>query len=93
MEEWLDRVRDIVEQLKDQRAHVAEGTRVLEAVISYCSELARHLPAGKLRDVAVQFRDRAIAMYSISKDNAASVTELLEGLIAQLEPHIALRSA
>jgi len=93
MEEWLDRVRDIVDQLKDQRAHVAEGTRVLEAVISYCSELARHLPAGKLRDVAVQFRDRAISMYSVSRDNAAAVTELLEGVIAQLEPHVALRSA
>lgn len=93
MEDWLDRVRDIVEQLKDQRAHVAEGTRALEAVISYCSELARQLPAGKLRDAAVQFRDRAVAMYAASKDNVAAVTELLEGVIAQLEPHVAVGSA
>jgi hypothetical protein len=62
-------------------------------VISYCSELARHSPAGELRDVAVHFRDRAIAIYAVSKDNPTAVTELLEGVIAQLEPHVALRSA
>ena len=93
MDDRLFRVRDIVAQLKEQRAHVAEGRRVLEAVISYGSELARLFPTGDLRDIAVQFRDRGVAMYAGSKDNVEAVSDLLEGVIAQLEPHVALRTA
>lgn len=80
-----DRVRDILELLRDQRAHVGEGARVLEAIISHCSELARTEPAGKLREVAIRLRDRAIAMYALSKNNVGAIAELLEIAIADLE--------
>jgi hypothetical protein len=93
MGNWKTRARDIVELLKEQRKHVTEGARVLEAIISHCSELAHNAPAGKLQDVASRLRDNAISMYAVSKNNIAAITELLERAIADLEEEVALGSA
>ena len=85
MRQLTERFGDILALLKDQRTHVSEGARVLEAIISHCSELARQEPAGRLRDVAIQLRDRAITMYALSKTNVGAISEMLETTIADLE--------
>ena len=85
MDEWKQRVLEIVEHLKDYRSDPADGARVLEAIICHCSELAREGPHGRVRDIAVELRSAGITMYARSKSNASEIAGLLEKAIHDLE--------
>ena len=84
-------VQDAVEQLKTQREHVANTTRVLEAIICHCSDVARSAGALRIRELATRFRDSAISVYASSKGNASVIRDLLEETIAGLEHELELR--
>jgi hypothetical protein len=78
-------LEDAVEQLKSQREHVANTTRVLEAIICHCSNVARGASATAVREVATRWRDTAITAYATSGSNGRAIGELLEETIAGLE--------
>jgi superfamily II DNA helicase RecQ len=82
-------VQDIITQLRAERAHVSDGSRVLEAIINHCSYLLRHELAGRLHDIALTQRAAAIKLYATSRQSVAMVQELLESAIADLEAHAA----
>ena len=82
-------VQDVIAQLRAERAHVADGPRVLEAIINQCSYLLRHELAGRLHDIALNQRAAAIKLYATSRQSVAMVQELLEDAIADLEAHAA----
>lgn len=81
-------VQDIITQLRAERAHLSDGSRVLEAIINHCSYLLRHELAGRLHDIALTQRAAAIKLYA-SRQSVAMVQELLESAIADLEAHAA----
>jgi hypothetical protein len=89
MYESKEAVQDIIEQLRAERAHLADGPRVLEAIISHCSYIVRNELPGRLRDIATAQRDAAIKLYATSKHTVAMVQALLESAISDLEQHAA----
>ena len=85
-------LQDAVEQLKSERQHLANATRVLEAIICHCSEIARSVSALRVREVATRFRDNAITVYATSKVNVSETQDLLEDTIAGLEQELKAKS-
>ena len=82
-------LQDAVEQLKGQRAHLGNTTRVLEAIICHCSNIVRAAPATAVHELATRFRDSAITAYAKSQENSAAIRDLLEQTIAGLESQLA----
>jgi len=85
-------LEDAVEQLKTQRAHVANTTRVLEAIICHCSNIVRGASDTAVREVATRWRDTAITAYASSRANSGAIRQLLEETIAGLEGQLGLRA-
>jgi hypothetical protein len=82
-------LQDALEQLKDQREHLANTTRVLEAIICHCSNIARAASVSRIREVAIRFRDSAITAYARSVADPRAIADLLEETIAGLESELA----
>lgn len=82
-------LQDALEQLKGQREHVANATRVLEAIICQCSSIARSAPVTRIRELAMRFRDSAITAYARSVADPRAIADLLEKTIAGLESELA----
>jgi len=87
-----DYLEDAVEQLKSQREHVANTTRVLEAIICHCSSIVRGASDIAVREVATRWRDTAITAYATSASNGGAIGELLEETIAGLERQLGLHA-
>jgi hypothetical protein len=81
-------LEDALEQLKSQRQHLANSTRVLEAIICHCSDIARSVAAMSIRELATRFRDTAITVYASSRTNASAIRDLLEQTISGLEQEL-----
>jgi hypothetical protein len=84
--QWL---QDALEQLRSQRADLANTTRVLEAIICHCSNIARRAAGNRVREVATRFRDVAITAYATSRGSNQAIRDLLEETIAGLESELA----
>ena len=79
------RVQDAVEQLKNERNHIANPTRVLEAIISQCSEIARIGSRPHIREIAAQLRNQAVTAYARAEANVSRIGEMLDETITTLE--------
>ena len=87
-------VDDLIEVLKAQRTGVAQGTAVLESIISTCSHIAKRAQVHALPVAQIALGLRAAAIRVYAGDQAGDtgvVRDLLEEAIAQLEN--ALRAA
>jgi len=82
-------LQDALEQLKGQREHLANATRVLEAIICQCSSIARSARVTRIREIAMRSRDSAITAYAKSVADPGAIGELLEETIAGLEGELA----
>ena len=80
---------DAIEQLQSQHEHISNSTRVLEAIIAHCSDIARQAPRSSMRAVAIRLRSTAISLYATPKTNSsATIRDFLEVAIATLEQEV-----
>ena len=79
-------VQNAIELLKSQREHVDESTRVLEAIIAHCSDIAHIAPFSPARAVARRLVNRALALYATPESiTNKTIQNFLDETIVKLE--------